>query len=137
MCFQTLSELTPYQQPDPQVLPPGESAEELSRISDPCQGGQYSGDVCEKELNHAESNNTHHRVNTDFNSTKQENIFLSAAEGQRPWNYSSCCLWPKAKDLGITQVVVVYLSVCLAVHPSGSFFVNLSINLFHSLNINI
>ena len=35
-------------------------------------------------------------------------LFLSAAEGQRPRNYSSCCcLRLKAKDLGITRVDVV------------------------------
>ena len=40
-------------------------------------------------------------------------LLLSAAEGQRPRNYSSCCccLRPNAKDLVITRVVVVVLVV--------------------------
>ena len=39
-------------------------------------------------------------------------LILSAAEGLRPRNYlSCCCLWPKAKDLGITRVVVLVVAL--------------------------
>ena len=72
----------------------------------------------------------------------------------------SVCLRPKAKDLVITRVVVLgffvwsmpyqlpppcypqffkyFKSIYLSINPSSSIFsVNLSIDLFHSLNINI
>ena len=82
--------------------------------------------------------------------------FLSAAEGQRPSNYSSCCYscccsWIFRLIYALSTYTTVlppiflnilnlsiYQSINLSIYPSSSIFsVNLSINLFHSLNINI
>ena len=71
--------------------------------------------------------------------------FLSAAEGQRPKNYSSCCcsccwifwlIYALSTSTTVLHPIyhsIIYLSIHLAVFLS----VNLSIDLFLSLNINI
>ena len=79
-------------------------------------------------------------------------LCLSAAKGQRPSNYSSCCSWIfrliYVLSTSTTVLPPIFLNILnLSIYPSPSihpsihlavfFSVNLSIYLFHSLNINL
>ena len=71
--------------------------------------------------------------------------FLSAAEGQRPRNYSSCCCaWIfcliyalSTSTTMLPPIFCITLSIYPSIHVAVFLSVNLSIDLFHSLNINL
>ena len=86
----------------------------------------------------------HPGPNPTFKQTLSKNLhLLSAAEGQRPRNYSSCCCcsWIfcliYALSTSTTVLPPIFLSIYPSIHLAVFLSVNLSIDLFHSLKINI